>query len=206
MIGIVGASFILPFVLFVFHILTRKYPENREVDSKIAVIYKSSSKKHNDVVNGLVALLQASCRDQVAIELLDISRSKKACNSSILFANQVLYIAPPIQDKEHIVVNKILSQKEVYTIIFDHCTDNLPEFFTNRKILKLMDDFEKLLRILNLPKIEDSPLFDDLKRKTEEAKVETDLYLNDNVLPKIIVTSSEPEEQEALISPKKIVV
>lgn len=166
------------------------------------MVYKSSFKKHNEAVIALVALLQANCRDQVAIELLDLSRSKKTYNSSILFASQVVYVAPPIQDKEHIVVNKILSQKDVYTVIFDHCTDNLPEFFINRKVVKLLDDFEKLLSVLNLPKIYDAALWDDLKRKTEEAKVETDLHLNDNVLPKIIVTTSEPEEQEALISPK----
>jgi hypothetical protein len=81
----VGASFILPFVLFIFHVLTKTYPadENQsEYENRLVIAYKSSFKKHNDVVFALASLLEKLTLNRV--DVVDLSKKEPKIPGEIL--------------------------------------------------------------------------------------------------------------------------
>jgi hypothetical protein len=209
-IGIVGASFILPFVLFIFHVLTKTYPadENQsEYENRLVIAYKSSFKKHNDVVFALASLLEKLILNRV--DVVDLSKKnrkflEKSCIDSVVLAKYVVYVAPPRHDSNPILVDKWMSEKQFVAVIFDHCIDKLPDFFDNHKTFKLFEEFDKFICALNISETHNPALEEDLRKKTAEAKIETDRYTNVDVLPKIIVTDSEPQEHDSLISTKVV--
>ncbi|KAJ3645697.1 hypothetical protein Zmor_023337 [Zophobas morio] len=204
-IGIVGASFILPFILFIFHILTKKYPEESasKSEERLVVAYRSSSKKHNEVVLTFAALLE-QMGSNLVVDVIDLAKTtkkfpQKFCIDSLIIANRIIYVAPPKHDLNPILIDKSLSDKEFFAVIFDYCANRLPQFVDTSKTFKLFEDFENFMHALNISGSYDAAIYHDLVRKTEEAKIETDHSFKDTI-PQIVITDSEPQEHDSLIS------
>ncbi|XP_044253233.1 uncharacterized protein LOC123004174 [Tribolium madens] len=197
-IGIVGASFILPFVLFLFHILTKKYPQEpqTELQERVVIAYKSSFRKHNEVVAALASLLRKLAKNQLIISVVDLSKtSKKFCLDSVLLAHRVIFVAPPKSDDNPIVIDKELAGKDLYCVLFDHTVDNLGGFVDKRKTFKMFEDFDGFMAALDISEYESG--CPELRKRAQEAKIETDHELKG--VPMIVVTDLEPREDDSLI-------
>lgn len=193
-------------MLFIFHILTKKYPQEpqTQLQERLMVAYKSSFKKHNEVVVALTIILKKLSKNRLNINVVDLSKiskkfPEKLCVDSVLLAHRVVYIAPPKSDNNPIIINKALTGKDFYCVLFEHTVDKLPEFFDNHKIFHLFEDFDRFIAALDISEC-NPEICEDLKKKVQEAKLETEQYLKMGAVPKIVITDLEPQENDSLIS------
>ncbi|KAG5898708.1 hypothetical protein JTB14_030656 [Gonioctena quinquepunctata] len=224
-IGIVGASFFIPFVLFIFYVRhyrnrSKGVPDN--IEEKILIIYKPSMEKHNEAVASLAKTIENLTGIEVILDPVNLKRPKektveKPCNDDLIFATYILYVNPPaLDDSPHDLdcmtyyflnaeIRNLESRKKIVPIFFPYSWRESPYFLGGCSCVSLMEDFSEFISIFPLQRKVDyltHPHCVELTDKIEAAALEMDHV--QKVLPKIVVTeqaevSDEPREVDVLL-------
>ncbi|XP_049821332.1 uncharacterized protein LOC109600525 isoform X2 [Aethina tumida] len=201
-IGIVGASFIIPFVLFVFHMISRKYKNNRDFlmsQEKILIMFKPSFESHTKVISSLADLLKQTTGREVILEAFkDPHQNEKICSDRVLYATHILYVPPPscdspICEMDMMTYNFLKDEikkrpddKVIAIARFHYTTDEIPDVFRGCLSFLLMDEFDAFMGLFErAKKVRQDSWYMELVRRIDLAKNDTDMKRN---MPKIIVT------------------
>ncbi|KAJ8944433.1 hypothetical protein NQ318_002130 [Aromia moschata] len=223
-IGIVGASFIIPFVLFIFHMWNRRFKHQGglpETVEKILILFKPSSEKHNDVVTTLAKTVKNSTGIEVMLDPVSLTRTKqknaeKWCSDNLILASHIIYVAPPSVDDDNCELDymtfnflkeetkKSVPEKEIVVLLLPYSTREVPSILVGCTKFELMGDFPRFLNIFQ-PMSSDFSYENDINymqlvAKIRLAQAETD-YRKTSEAPRIVITdqSEEPNEIDGLL-------
>ncbi|KAJ8915101.1 hypothetical protein NQ315_000353 [Exocentrus adspersus] len=166
-IGIVGASFLIPFVLFLFHMWNRRLKNSGGVPDaveKILILFKPSSDKHNEVVATLAKTIKHLTAIEVMLDPISLSKTKqkhaeKWCSDNLILATHILYVAPPDIDDNACALDcmtysflkgetkKSIPEKNIIILHLPYSTKELPSVLQKCVKFELMVDFQKLLKV-----------------------------------------------------------
>ncbi|XP_023019906.2 uncharacterized protein [Leptinotarsa decemlineata] len=225
-IGIVGASFLIPCVLFVFYIRSyrnRSQGSLTETLQKILIIFKPSLEKHNEVVASLTKTIKALTDTEVILDPVNSGKPRgkteeKWCSDNLILASHILYINPPLVDESpHDLdystfcflkdeVKNLKSTKKVISIYFPYSWREAPYILGGCLCFELMQDFADFIAVFSTDKSKvDYRTHTDCKELADKIRVATlETERLQKELPEIIITeqtevSEEPQEADVLL-------
>ncbi|XP_056643221.1 uncharacterized protein LOC130449434 [Diorhabda sublineata] len=222
-IGIVGASFLIPFVLFSFYLWNHKYRNHSglivEPIKKVVVLFKPSFEKHNDVVSGIITAIEQFSEPEVIVERINLSKVQeksveKFCSDNLILATHIVYVNPPFVDDDapgldYMTFNflkeetkKKTSDKKLIVVRLSYSKKDVPSILSPAIHFDLLQDLFGFINIFNTVEIHSDytkhPVYVELAKKIEEAAREARFLRN---VPEIVVTDEceEPTEIDGLI-------
>ncbi|CAH0564695.1 unnamed protein product [Brassicogethes aeneus] len=204
-IGIVGASFIIPFVLFIFHFFNRKYKNNDDLllgTEKIVFIFKPSSDLHCAVIEALAKILQELTGREVILEAFkNTHENEKICSDVVLYASHIVYVPPPSYDTPNCEMDFMTHEfikdelrrpqtdKVVAVASMVYSTREIPEILRGCQAYSLPEEMEAFLSLFDKDKkiMRQSEIYEEFCKKMEIARNETEIKNSLN-MPRIIVT------------------
>ncbi|KAF7284151.1 hypothetical protein GWI33_022508 [Rhynchophorus ferrugineus] len=195
-IGIVGASFMIPFILFIFHMWTRRTQTQDEHDKakdRLFIVYNQTPEKHYTIVKTLERTLKIIGNLQIVTKANEASHIIYICGT---------HMFEPDPSTHKLLVtesSKSISNVEIIVVSFPYSTKEIPSYLGKCLKFDLMDDFGKLIQFLNCTvEFEEIPIFKDLSAKVTAAQIQTEpkkITLN---MPVIIITEqSDGSDTEA---------
>ncbi|XP_050311054.1 uncharacterized protein LOC126746760 isoform X2 [Anthonomus grandis grandis] len=182
-IGIVGASFLIPCVLFVLHLRSRH---------KQKEVYSQTPEKHYAIVKTLEKALKTLGEVQISPKVTEASHILYICGTHI-------FEPDPITHKYLVIeANKAISKVEILIIQFPYSTKEIPPYLRRCLRFNLMEDFSKFIHLFNCEaQLENNLQYEELKGKVQEAQLRNEpkkIILN---MPIIIVTEQSDSDSEA---------
>ncbi|CAG9773172.1 unnamed protein product [Ceutorhynchus assimilis] len=201
-IGIVGASFIIPFALFILHMWTRRSQlevETQEQKDTIFLVYNQTPEKHYQIIKSLEKTLKSLTKVQLVTNINEASHVLYICGMHIF--------EPDATTHKFLVIeaNKAVSKMEIFIISFPYSTKEIPPFLKNCLRFNLMEDFSKFIHLFNCDAdFENNESYIELDGQVKAAQIQNEprkIILN---MPIIIVTEQsdsdgEPKEADVLL-------
>nr|CAI5868444.1 unnamed protein product [Callosobruchus analis] len=220
-IGIVGASFLIPFVLFSFYMWNcrhRTEPVIPETVDKALVLFKPSFEKHNEVVSILAKAVKyitgvEAMLDPLSTTVTKQDNSEKWCSDNLIRATHIVYVVPPMNEganeyefdymtysflKEEMRKNN--SNKKIVVVGFPYSNKHVPQILSSCPKFEFMDDFAAFLGIfkfvLSSFDYQNNINFIELSGKVKQVVNEMDVCRK---APTILVTGEEESEVDVLL-------
>ncbi|XP_030745206.1 uncharacterized protein LOC115874247 isoform X2 [Sitophilus oryzae] len=202
-IGIVGASFMIPFILFLFHMWTRRtqlQDESEPPKDQVFIVYNQTPETHYNIVKLLEKTLKSLGNVQLVTKINEATHIVYVCGTHIF--------EPDASTHKFLVIeaNKTISNVEILVLAFPYSTKEIPPYLKKSLRFELMSDFGKFIHIFNCDaEYEDAPLYAELNNKLKTAQLHTEpkkIVLN---MPIIIITEqsdssdTEPKEADVLL-------
>lgn len=222
-IGIVGASFLIPFVLFSFYLWNHKYRNQSglivEPIKKVLILFKPSFEKHNNVVSAIITAIEQFSDPELIVERINLTKVQeksveKFCSDNLILATHIVYVNPPFIDDDasgldYMTFNflkeetkKKSSNKKLIVVRLSYSKKDVPSILSRATHFDLLQDFFGFINVFNTVEIHSDyskhPVYVDLDGKIEEAAKEARFLRN---VPEIVVTDEceEPTEIDGLI-------
>lgn len=202
-IGIVGASFLIPFVLFIFHMWNRRSQLGAEIEAnreKVYIVYNQTPEKHYNIVKCLEKTLKSLTNVQIVSNIAEATHIIYICGTHIFEAD------PSIHKFLVTEANKAISNTEIYVVSFSYSTKEIPSYLKKCLRFNLMEEFGKFVYFFNCDaEYEENAHYQDLLNQVRAAQIQTEpkkITLN---MPTIIVTEqsdssdTEPKEGDVLL-------
>nr|CAH7720559.1 unnamed protein product [Callosobruchus chinensis] len=220
-IGIVGASFLIPFVLFSFYMWNCRHKAETSIPEtvdKALVLFKPSFEKHNEVVSILAKAVKYITGVEVMLDPLSTTvtkqdNSEKWCSDNLIRATHIIYVIPPQNEgtseyefdymtysflKEEMRKNN--SSKKIVVVSFPYCNKHVPQVLSGCPKFEFMDDFAAFLGIfkfvLSSFDYQNNINYIELSGKVKQVVNEMGVC---NKAPKILVTGEEETEIDVLL-------
>ncbi|XP_066145197.1 uncharacterized protein [Euwallacea fornicatus] len=201
-IGIVGASFLIPFVLFILHMWTRRsqlQDDTEEPKEKVFLVYNQTPDKHYLIVKSLEKSLKTLTNTQIVSKITEASHIIYICGTHIFEPDPIVH--------KHLVIeaNKAVCTTDILIVAFPYSTKEVPPYLKNCLRFELMQDFPKFIHTFNCEaEFENNTQYLDLDGKVRAAQIQTEpkkIILN---MPIIIVTEQcdsdiDPKEADAML-------
>uniref|UniRef100_A0AAR5PCC8 SEFIR domain-containing protein n=1 Tax=Dendroctonus ponderosae TaxID=77166 RepID=A0AAR5PCC8_DENPD len=197
-IGIVGASFLIPCILFMFHMWNRRnqpVDKNEEAQSTIYLVYSQTPEKHYLIVKALEKSLKNLAKVQIVSNISEASHIIYICGTHIFQPDPIVH--------KHLVIeaNRAISSVEILVVCLPYSTKEMPPYLKKCLRFNLMEDFEKLIHLFCCDvDFSSHTQYGELDAQVKAAQIHTEpkkIILN---MPVIIVTEqsdTEPEPKEA---------
>ncbi|KAL1497444.1 hypothetical protein ABEB36_008418 [Hypothenemus hampei] len=194
-IGIVGASFLIPFILFIFHMWNRKnllQDVNNGPEDRIFLIHNQTPETHYLIVKALEKVLKTLTTAQIVNKIAEASHIIYICGTHIF------ELDPNVHKYLVAEANKSLSTIDIAIIRFPYSTKEIPSYLRRSPIFELMEDFIIFIHLFNCEaEYENNTNYLDLHEKIRTAQHYIDpkkIILN---VPIIIVTEQSDVENES---------
>ncbi|CAG9862886.1 unnamed protein product [Phyllotreta striolata] len=221
-IGIVGASFLIPFILFMFYWWNYKYRNQGLFVSdpihKALVIFKPSFDKHNEVVSALINSIEDLSDPPVLVDRINLTKVKektveKFCSDNLILATHIIYVNPPSTDAESTSLDymtfnflkqetkKATAERKLIVVRLPYSRIDSPSILSSASRFELIKDFQGFIKnfsTLQPPDFCKNGAFVELEKKIEAARIENENLMS---IPEIVVTTDneEPKEVDELI-------
>ncbi|XP_072396055.1 uncharacterized protein [Diabrotica undecimpunctata] len=222
-IGIVGASFLIPFVLFSLYLWNHKYRNQGELLNepiqKVIVLFKPSFEKHNEVVQAIIDCIESFSEPETIVDRINLTKVEeksveKFCSDNLILSTHIVYVNPPYTDDDssgldYMTFNfikeetkKNSSDRKLLVVRLPYSKKDVPSILSRAAHFDLVQDFPAFINSFSSIDVQADysklPTYMELSKKIEVANIEAD---NINVVPEIVVTEDidEPKELDGLI-------
>ncbi|XP_060522483.1 uncharacterized protein LOC132699657 [Cylas formicarius] len=202
-IGIVGASFLIPFVLFVIHVWTRRNRSAEESEGrhrdKLYVVCSQTPQKHYLVVKSLEKVLKSLTGVQMVKEVGQATHVLYVCGAHVPEPDPSVYKYLVTELSRGVVL------LDVFVVLFPYSARDTPPYLKNCPRFELMEDFGKFVQIFNCEAedVSADPHYAELVRNVKIAQVQAEPAKISLNMPVIIITEqsdgSDAEVDDGLL-------